>query len=163
MSTTVECKLSKSFKDGFRELLAWSYLKVPEYFANVTQGIENLTVLIANRPPSSDEGRTVCEMVNDATREIFEGLQRVSELLVNQTAMIDTLKSRQAVSGAFQAVSLAILVLWLMALATRAVYKCITKKQQADQEEMVEMLEASLARRKAKRRAMGKQTCEPNQ
>ena len=94
----------------------------------------------------------------------------VSELIANQTALIDTLesridtlKSRQAVSGAFQAVSLAILVLWLVALATRAAYKCITKKQQADQEEMVEMLEASLARRKAKRRAMGKQTCETNQ
>ena len=91
-------------------------------------------------------------------------------LIVNQTQQtqeinqeISTLKNRQAVSGAFQAVSLAILVLWLMALATRAVYKCITKKVQADQEEMVEMLEASLARRKAKRRAMGKQTGETNQ
>ena len=54
-----------------------------------------------------------------------------------------------------------------MTLAIRALYECITKKVQADQEEkhqeMIEMLEASLARRKAKRRATAKQTCETPQ
>ena len=94
-------------------------------------------------------------------------LQGLSELVANQTAQIDTLKSRQAISGAFQAISLVILVLWLMTLAIKALYECITKKVQADQEEkhqeMIEMLEASLARRKAKRRATAKQTCETPQ
>ena len=94
---------------------------------------------------------------------VSRSLIQIATGVDNQTGMLDTLKNRQAVSGAFQAVSLAILVLWLMALATRAIYKCITKKVQADQEEMVEMLEASLARRKAKRRAMGKQTGETTQ
>ena len=92
-----------------------------------------------------------------------ENFERLAVLIANQTAMIDTLKNRQAVSGAFQAVSLAILILWLIALATRAIWVCVTKKQQDKQEEMVEMLEASLAKRKAKRRAMGKQTSETNQ
>ena len=98
---------------------------------------------------------------------LAEGLQSINELVANQTAQIDTLKSRQAISGAFQAISLVILVLWLMTLAIRALYECITKKVQADQEEkhqeMIEMLEASLARRKAKRRATAKQTCETPQ
>ena len=81
----------------------------------------------------------------------------------NQTEMIDTLKNRQAVASIAQALSLTIMVLWLIFLAARAIWVCVTKKQQANQEEMVEMLEASLARRKAKRRAMGKQTSETNQ
>ena len=110
-----------------------------------------------------DRLRVVEENQSELRAILAEGFQGFSELIANQTTVIDTLKSRQAVSGAFQAVSLIILVLWLMALATRAVYKCITKKVQANQEEMVEMLEASLARRKAKRRAMGKQTGETNQ
>ena len=121
-----------------------------------------------------DELKGVIEELQESLTEGFqciceptEGFQRISELVANQTAQIDTLKSRQAVSGAFQAISLVILVLWLMTLATRAIYECITKKVQADQEEkhqeMIEMLEASLARRKAKRRATAKQTCETPQ
>ena len=110
----------------------------------------------------------VVEENQSELRAIFaEGFQGFSELIANQTTVIDTLKSRQAVSGAFQAVSLAIIFLWLMALATRAIYECITKKVQADQEEkqqeMIKMLEASLARRKAKRRATAKQTGETTQ
>ena len=113
----------------------------------------------------------VCE----GTQEGVEDLQGVpayllsiSELiagLANQTAeqaaQIDTLKGRQAISGAFQAISLVILVLWLMTLAGKAFYECCVKKVEQQQEEkhqeMVEMLEASLARRKAKRRATAKQ------
>ena len=114
------------------------------------------------------EGQRLQEDVTEELRgSVAASLQSISELIANQTTVIDTLKSRQAVSGAFQAVSLAIIFLWLMALATRAIYECITKKVQADQEEkqqeMIEMLEASLARRKAKRRATGKQTCETTQ
>ena len=113
------------------------------------------------------EAQDVGEAIVELTAGVAESLQRISELVANQTTQIDTLKSRQAVSGAFQAISLVILVLWLMTLATRAIYECITKKVQADQEEkhqeMIEMLEASLARRKAKRRATAKQTCETTQ
>ena len=120
------------------------------------------------------EAQDVGEAIVELTAGVAENLQRISELVANQTTQIDTLegqidtlKSRQAVSGAFQAISLVILVLWLMTLATRAIYECITKKVQADQEEkhqeMIEMLEASLARRKAKRRATAKQTCETPQ
>ena len=110
-----------------------------------------------------DRLRVVEENQSELRVILAKGFQDISELIANQTTVIDTLKSRQAFSRAFQAVSLAIIFLWLMALATRAIYKCITKKVQADQEEMVEMLEASLARRKAKRRAMGKQTGETTQ
>ena len=114
-----------------------------------------------------DRLRVVEENQSELRAILAEGFQGFSELIANQTTVIDTLKSRQAVSGAFQAVSLAIIFLWLMALATRAIYECITKKVQADQEEkhqeMIEMLEASLARRKAKRRATAKQTCETPQ
>ena len=114
--------------------------------------------------------KDVIEELQDGIEEL-QGvpayLQGLSELVANQSAQIDTLKSRQAVSGAFQAISLVILVLWLMTLAIKALYECITKKVQADQEEkhqeMIEMLEASLARRKAKRRATAKQTCETTQ
>ena len=65
--TKAECKLEKPVGDALQELLEWSYVEQTKYFANVLQGFENLTVLIANQPPSSDEGRTVCETVNHAT------------------------------------------------------------------------------------------------
>ena len=77
-----------------------------------------------------DEPPTV---IVEGLQSLAEGLQSISELVANQTAQIDTLKSRQAISGAFQAISLVILVLWLMTLAIRALYECITKKVQADQ------------------------------
>ena len=104
-------------------------------------------------------GKSLVQLVTDSTKNFGE----MSALGRNQTEEIKMLKSRQAISGAFQAISLVILVLWLLALAVKAIWVCVTKKQQANQEEMVEMLEASLARRKAKRRAMGKQTSETNQ
>ena len=91
-------------------------------------------------------------------RELIAGL-------ANQTALhaeaLETLKGRQAVSGAFQAISLVILVLWIMMLAGKALYECCVKKVEQQQEEkhqeMIQMLESSLARRKAKRRATAKQ------
>ena len=123
-----------------------------------------------------------CTVLFRAQKDVIEGMQAgiedlqgvpayllsISELiagLANQTAeqaaQIDTLKGRQAISGAFQAISLVILVLWLMTLAGKAFYECCVKKVEQQQEEkhqeMVEMLEASLARRKAKRRATAKQ------
>ena len=115
----------------------------------------------------TEEQQVQKDVIEELQVSLAEGFQSISELVANQTAQIDTLKSRQAISGAFQAISLVILVLWLMTLAIRALYECITKKVQADQEEkhqeMIEMLEASLARRKAKRRATAKQTCETPQ
>ena len=66
------------------------------------------------------------------------------------------LKSRQAISGAFQAISLVILCLWLVTLLVRAIFRCVTEKQEARQEEMVEMMERSLQERKSKRRAAAK-------
>ena len=122
-----------------------------------------------------------CTVLFRAQKDVIEGLQdgiedlqgvpaylqSISELVANQTAHIDTLKSRQAVSGVFQAIGLVILVLWLMTLAIKALTECITARVQTSQEEkhqeMLEMLEASLARRKAKRRATAKQTGETPQ
>ena len=49
----------------------------------------------------------------------------------NQTEMIDTLKNRQAVASIAQATSLTIMLLWLIFLAARAIWVCVTKKQQA--------------------------------
>ena len=111
----------------------------------------------------SADQRRIGDNLDEHIAGVAENFERVSVLIANQTAIIEQLKACQAISGAFQAISLVILVLWLLALAVKAIWVCVTKKQQANQEEMVEMLEASLARRKAKRRAMGKQTCETNQ
>ena len=96
-------------------------------------------------------------------RSLIQLTAGVAEGFNKTSVLIDTLKNRQAVASIAQALSLTIIVLWLVFLAARSIWVCVTKKQQADQEEMVEMLEASLARRKAKRRAIGKQTCETNQ
>ena len=111
----------------------------------------------------SADQRRIGDNLDKHIAAVAENFNNLFVLIGNQSAIIEQLKARQAVSGAFQAVSLAILILWLIALAIRAIWVCVTKKQQANQEEMVEMLEASLARRKAKRRAMGKQTSETNQ
>ena len=89
---------------------------------------------------------------------ITEELQR----LANQTLeTLETLKGRQAISGGLQAISLTILVLWIMMLAGKALYECCVKKVEQHEEEkhqeMIEMLESALAKRKAKRRATAKQ------
>ena len=96
-------------------------------------------------------------------RAVAAGFGRVGGLIVNQTQQtqeinqeINTLKARQAVASIAQATSLIIMLLWLIFIAAKAIFRCVTEKQQANQEDMVKMLEASLARRKAKRRAMVK-------
>ena len=92
---------------------------------------------------------------------LAEGLQRLANQTALQAEALETLKGRQAISGAFQAISLVILVLWIMMLAGKALYECCVKKVEQQQEEkhqeMIQMLESSLARRKAKRRATAKQ------
>ena len=87
---------------------------------------------------------------------IAKDIDKISALVRNQTEEIKTLKSRQAISGAFQAKSLVILCLWLITLLVRAIIQCVTEKQEARQEEMVEMMERSLQERKTKRRAAAK-------
>ena len=77
-------------------------------------------------------------------------------LVKNQTREIKTLESRQAISGAFQAISLTILFLWLVTLMIRAIIRCVAKKQEARQEQMLEMMEKSLQERKSKRKAAAK-------
>ena len=111
----------------------------------------------------SADQRRIGDNLHKHIAKYTRNFERLQVLIANQTAMIDTLKNRQAVASIAQALSLTIIVLWLVFLAARAIWVCVTKKQQANQEEMVEMLEASLARRKAKRTAMRKQTCETNQ
>ena len=105
-----------------------------------------------------DEPPTV---IVEGLQSLAEGLQSISELVANQTAQIDTLKSRQAISGGLQAISLTILVLWIMMLAGKALCAlCVKKVEQHEEEkhqEMIEMLESALAKRKAKRRATAKQ------
>ena len=119
-----------------------------------------------------------CHSLYRAQKDMIEGMQAgiedlqgvpayllsISELiagLANQTEALETLKGRQAISGGLQAISLVILVLWIMMLAGKALYECCVKKVEQQQEEkhqeMIQMLEASLARRKAKRRATAKQ------
>ena len=78
----------------------------------------------------SADQRRIGDNLDKHIADVAENFERLAVLIANQTAMIDTLKNRQAVSGAFQAVSLAILILWLIALATRAIWECVTKKQQ---------------------------------
>ena len=96
------------------------------------------------------------QSLSQLTAGVAEGFERVSVPIGNQTAMVLTLKARQAVASIAQATSLVIMLLWLIFIATKAIFRCVTEKQQAHQEEMVKMLEASLARRKAKQRAMVK-------
>ena len=87
---------------------------------------------------------------------IAKDIEKVSVLVRNQTREKKTLESRQAISGAFQAKSLIILFLWLVTLTVRAIIRCVTKKQEARQEEMLKMMEKSLQERKTKRRAAAK-------
>ena len=97
----------------------------------------------------------------EGIRSLSEELQR----LANQTALhaeaLETLKGRQAISGGLQAISLTILVLWIMMLAGKALCAlCVKKVEQHEEEkhqEMIEMLESALAKRNAKRRATAKQ------
>ena len=102
------------------------------------------------------KSRNISKALVELTADVAESFERVSVLIGNQTAIIERLKACQAVTSIAQATSLIIMLLWLIFLAAKAIWVCVTKKQQANQEEMVEMLEASLARRKAKRRAMVK-------
>ena len=103
----------------------------------------------------------VADQHREAVQILADGLQRLANQTALQTEALETLKGRQAISGAFQAISLVILVLWIMMLAGKALYECCVKKVEQQQEEkhqeMIQMLESSLARRKAKRRATAKQ------
>ena len=83
-------------------------------------------------------------------------LDKLTILQQNTTSELETLRSRQAVSGGLQAISLTILFLWLVTLMVRAIIRCVAKKQEARQEEMLEMMEKSLQERKTKRRAAAK-------
>ena len=94
-------------------------------------------------------GRSLVQLVADSTKNFGE----MSAQGRNQTQEINTLKARQAVASIAQATSLIIMLLWLIFIAAKAIFRCVTEKQQANQEEMVKMMEASLAQRKAKRRA----------
>ena len=102
------------------------------------------------------EAQNVGKALVELTAGVAEGFERVSVPIGKQTAMVLTLKACQAVASIAQATSLIIMLLWLIFIAAKAIFRCVTEKQQANQEEMVKMLEASLARRKAKRRAMVK-------
>ena len=137
--------MSSSSSSGFneerayqkqRELLLAQWDMIEELQASLTEGLQGIY-------------------------EPSEGFQSISELVANQTAQIDTLKSRQAISGGLQAISLTILVLWIMMLAGKALCAlCVKKVEQHEEEkhqEMIEMLESALAKRKAKRRATAKQ------
>ena len=97
-------------------------------------------------------GKSLIQHATDSTKDF----EKISVLVRNQTEETNTLKSRQAISGAFQAISLVILFLWLVTLMVRAIIRCVAEKQEARQEEMVEMMERSLQERKTKRRAAAK-------
>ena len=96
--------------------------------------------------------KSLVQLVADSTKNFGE----MSAQGRNQTQEINTLKARQAVASIAQAISLVILCLWLLTLLVRAIFRCVTEKHEARQEEMVEMLERSLQERKSKRRAMVK-------
>ena len=118
----------------------------------MSQSQENAKVLgqlqIAIEVNHQNVGKWIVQLAIDIAKDI----DKISALVRNQTEEIKTLKSRQAISGAFQAISLVILCLWLLTLLVRAIFRCVTEKQ----EEMVEILERSLQERKSKRRAMAK-------
>ena len=97
--------------------------------------------------------RTLPRAVVELNAGVAEGFEMVSALIANHTSTLSTLKGRQAVASAAQATSLIILVLWLLTLAVRAAVRCITEKQEAKQEELVEMMERSLNERRSKKKA----------
>ena len=97
-------------------------------------------------------GKWLIQVVIDITKEV----EKTSVLIGNQTEEIQRIERMQRISGAFQGLSLVILCLWLLTLLVRAIFRCVTEKQEARQEEMVDMLERSLQERKSKRRAMAK-------
>ena len=114
------------------------------------------------RQRAEDTANTLAEWENigklliQLTTDVTKDFEKISVLVRNQTEETKTLKSRQAISGAFQAISLVILFLWLVTLMVRAIIRCVTKKQEARQKQMLEMMEKSLQERKTKRRAAAK-------
>ena len=142
------------------DLLADGHLVLARGQQGISQKIltEELQRLANEIKEDIADGPTV---IVEGIQILAEGLQRLANQTALQAEALETLKGRQAISGAFQAISLTILVLWIMMLAGKALYECCVKKVEQQQEEkhqeMVEMLEASLARRKAKRRATAKQ------
>ena len=120
--------------------------------SDVQSTADLLAELKALRPGRENINKSLSQL----TAGVAEGFERVSVPIGNQTEMVLTLKACQAVATIAQATSLIIMLLWIIFIAVKAIWRCVTEKQQANQEEMVEMLEASLAQRKAKRRAMVK-------
>ena len=110
-----------------------------KHIADVAENFESLTVLIANRPLSSDEGRTVCETVNNNTRATSEELSRQA--------------NRQAVSAALQVAQFLLFAGYLLTLFVLYVVKKCKKHRKRQVEEEVELMEQKLQERKAKRRA----------
>ena len=100
-------------------------------------------------------------VIVEGIHSITEELQRLANKTIEVSEALETLKGRQAISGGLQAISLTILVLWIMMLAGKALCAlCVKKVEQHEEEkhqEMIEMLESALAKRKAKRRATAKQ------
>jgi hypothetical protein len=100
-------------------------------------------------------------VIVEGIHSLTEELQRLANQSQGQAEALETLKGRQAISGGLQAISLTILVLWIMMLAGKALCAlCVKKVEQHEEEkhqEMIEMLESALAKRKAKRRATAKQ------
>ena len=79
-------------------------------------------------------------------------LDQLTILQQNTTSELKTLRSRQAVSAGFQAISLTILFLYLGLLMIRAIIRYAAKKQEAKNEQMVEMMKSK--RKAAMTRAM---------
>ena len=74
-------------------------------------------------------GRSLIQLTTDVAKDF----ERISVLIGNQTQEINTLKARQAVASIAQAISIIILCLWLLTLLVRAIFRCVTEKQEARQ------------------------------
>ena len=90
--------------------------------------------------------------------EPSEGFQRISELVANQTAQIDTLKGRQAASAALQVIQFLLFAGYLITLAVNYVVRKCKKYRKKKGEEEVELLEQRLQDRKSRRRAAARQS-----
>ena len=140
MSSSTQVCASKSDSDTYGQ-----------YLIDLGEKIEAQKKVIEELQASLTEGlQGICEPT--------EGFQRISELVANQTAQIDTLKSRQAASAALQVIQFLLFAGYLITLAVNYVVRKCKKYRKKKGEEEVELLEQKLQERKSRRRAAARQS-----
>ena len=95
-------------------------------------------------------------LVKEANTLVLNKLRQQQLVIRNQTSELNMLRSRQSVSAGLQALSFAVMFIYIAVWVISAVIKCVAKKQEAMMEEQIELLERNLQERRSKRKAAAK-------